>query len=274
MTNDILKYAVVSVASAAVGSGITYLAVRNRLKKRYSEMARKDIQEVKENYKLIRKEGKYADPATALLAYQGREEELHDIVENAKKAALYQAESDVEEAAEVLEEKVEIAEEVEEAVEEGRVPPRTFSRAEAFVEEPRVHHIFDPEPEEAPEIDGVVTLDRSRPYLIPEEVFMDEDEDQSKFSKITITYWEEDDTLCDEREAIIPDIEGTVGAINLHSFGQNEGQRDVIYVRNERLKADYEIVRESASYSKVILGLKDDEDRPKVPIRRMRGYDE
>lgn len=274
MTQDIWKYAVVSVVSAAAGSAVTYFVIRKRVDRAYSELAADEIRQVKERYALLRKEGKYADPATAVKAYEMRESELHEAVQYAKKAAAYQAEEEVEEASEVLEEKIEAAEEVETAVRNDS--PSPLVRPELYVDEPKVHHIFDQEePIDTAVIEIQGPVDKAKPYLISAEEYLDDESTDSKYSKITITYWETDDTLCDEREAIIPDIEGTVGAINLHRFDENGETSDVIYVRNERLKADYEVVREKASYSVVILGMREFDARDsKLPIRKMRGYDE
>jgi multidrug efflux pump subunit AcrA (membrane-fusion protein) len=270
LTNDIWKYAAVSVGSAAAGAGVTYFITKKRITAKAEARANEEIKSVKERYALLRKEGKYSDPATAIRAYEGREQELHEAVRVAELAAVYSAESDVEEAKQTLQERIRTAQEVEEAVLNDEAPSE-FVQPEKFADEVEVRNIFDHEQE--PEVEVKAKPDKTRPYLIPEEEYMEDDE-VSGYSKLTITYWEEDDTLCDEREAIIPDIEGTVGAINLHSFDESGSKaKDVIYVRNDRLKADYEIVRVKQSYSKVVLGLRD-EDRFQPRMRRNRGYDE
>lgn len=73
--------------------------------------------------------------------------------------------------------------------------------------------------------------------------------------KITITYYEGDDTLADEREEIIPDINYTVGEDTLSKFGYLEHDPDVIYVRNNRISVDFEIIRDYGSYEETVMGV-------------------
>lgn len=122
--------------------------------------------------------------------------------------------------------------------------------------------------------------DRSdeKPYLISLAEYMeDEAVEGLEFEKITITYWEGDDTLMDEREQIIPDVEGVVGSVHLTMFGEEivkySGDENVVYVRNERLRTDFEIMYESGHYSVTVLGMDPDmleEPVTKKPLKKMR----
>lgn len=102
------------------------------------------------------------------------------------------------------------------------------------------------------------------PLVITEWEYM---EDHPEYDKLTLTWFDADDTLCDQNEQPIPDISNTIGDDALCEF-----KPDVytVYVRNEKTATDYEIVREKGSYSEVVLGIVED----KVRVRKMREFDD
>ena len=88
------------------------------------------------------------------------------------------------------------------------------------------------------------------PYVIDFERFCEDPENE----KITITYYEGDDTLVDEGDEIFPDISGVIGYESLNSFGKGSEDPDVVYVRNEKLGIDYEVIRNKESFKEMVLG--------------------
>lgn len=85
------------------------------------------------------------------------------------------------------------------------------------------------------------------PYVIDIRSFSEE---MDHFDKVTIYYYEEDDTLADADESVMTDIDGTVGEA-LFYF---EDDVDTVYVRNERLSIDYEIILLRKSYAETVVG--------------------
>lgn len=110
------------------------------------------------------------------------------------------------------------------------------------------YHEDDELPEDPPEND----LQCEKPFVISREEF---DEGYPHFDKITITYYAEDDVLADEQDEIITDIEAVVGYDSLSRFGDMSDDDCVVYVRNGRLGADYEIILTQESYSESVLGI-------------------
>ena len=47
----------------------------------------------------------------------------------------------------------------------------------------------------------------------------------------------------------------TVGKANLDCFGQISGDPNVLYVRNEKLRVEYEVTRDERMYKEVVTGL-------------------
>lgn len=83
------------------------------------------------------------------------------------------------------------------------------------------------------------------PYVIPPEEFGE----LFDYDTISITYYS-DHILADDNDQIIEDVEDTIGFESLSHFGEYED--DSVFVRNERLKVDYEVLLDQRSYSDVI----------------------
>ena len=66
--------------------------------------------------------------------------------------------------------------------------------------------------------------------------------------------------LVDENEDVVTDITNTIGDEALLSFGEISEDPDIVYVRNEKLAVDIEIIRMQESYKEVVLGMVDEDD--------------
>lgn len=91
----------------------------------------------------------------------------------------------------------------------------------------------------------VVELGIKKPYVIPPEEF-DEIDD---YSAETLMYYS-DGVLTDDWYNPIEDVEGMVGEDSLKTFGRYE--EDSVYVRNETLKTDFEILADVRTYSEAM----------------------
>lgn len=85
----------------------------------------------------------------------------------------------------------------------------------------------------------------SIPYVITPEEFGEFDD----YDRISFTYYA-DHVLADENDEEVEDIEGSVGIDSLTHFGEYED--DSVYVRNNRLRVDYEILLDQRTYADVI----------------------
>lgn len=100
--------------------------------------------------------------------------------------------------------------------------------------------ILDEEEEKKVEVTEV-------PFVIPPEEFGNLETEG--YSKISLTYYT-DGVLTDEDDEIVEDIDVWVGEESLDHFGEYDD--DVVYVRNHRLKTDYEILRSQLSYEDIL----------------------
>ena len=88
-------------------------------------------------------------------------------------------------------------------------------------------------------------VDLDEPYVISPDEFGEFDD----YEQISLTYYEGDGFLADDMDELVDDIEDIVGFESLNHFGEYE--EDAVHVRNDRLKADYEILVDTRSYREV-----------------------
>ncbi|AXH43799.1 hypothetical protein SEA_BREYLOR17_54 [Arthrobacter phage Breylor17] len=106
------------------------------------------------------------------------------------------------------------------------------------------------------------------PYVIPVQAYMD---DESMFTQLTLTYYAGDKTLViEDSDEVVEDIDQTVGFENLTKFGEESGNDDTVYIRNEKREIEYEVLRDPGKYSHNVQGIDtwDDSAEPKKPIRK------
>lgn len=84
-----------------------------------------------------------------------------------------------------------------------------------------------------------------KPYVISPEEFGEFEE----YEKISLTYYA-DEVLADENDEEVDDVDEIVGEESLNHFGEYED--DSVFVRNDRLKCDYEILLDQRNYANVV----------------------
>lgn len=91
-----------------------------------------------------------------------------------------------------------------------------------------------------------------------EEIFTvteEEMETYDNFEDIDLTYYAEDDILCDDQEQVIEDPEAIIGDA-LTKFGVKSDYPDTVYVINKRVRAIFEVLMVEGSYQEIVLGMK------------------
>lgn len=86
---------------------------------------------------------------------------------------------------------------------------------------------------------------KDRPYVITPEEFGEAD----GYDAVSLIYYA-DGVLTDDWNEKIEDVDGTVGLDSLNHFGEYED--DSVYVRNDRLKTEYEILLDVKNYEDVV----------------------
>ena len=81
------------------------------------------------------------------------------------------------------------------------------------------------------------------PYVILGEQFVNE---KRNFDKITLMYYAGNGVLVDQTETVQQDIDELIGRESLNHFGESED--NTLYVRNENLGNDYEVIYVNETY--------------------------
>lgn len=97
------------------------------------------------------------------------------------------------------------------------------------------------------------------PYVVHRNEHEEGPEGPEEYEKFTLTYFEGDDVLCKEDDSIIEDQDGVVGLVNLSRFGHGSDDPNIVYIRNDKLKVDLEVVHSDGKYASEVAGFKDDE---------------
>ena len=91
-------------------------------------------------------------------------------------------------------------------------------------------------------------LDRDLPYIINDQEFSEECDHHDK---VSLYYYQLDDVLCDEYEEVIEEIEEKVGYDALSVLDM----QTTVWVRNEPLCIDYEIISIKKSFAETVHGI-------------------
>lgn len=103
------------------------------------------------------------------------------------------------------------------------------------------------------------------PYIIDQEAFMANDPEHTQ---TTLTYYEKSDQVCGEADEPIDNSEIVVGTLFKTRFGEGSSDKNVVHVRNDDLRMDFEVVRSEGSYEEEVLGETPDSSVP--PHKRVK----
>lgn len=133
---------------------------------------------------------------------------------------------------------------------------------------------WEPSPAEEEVLNDIINdedKDPKVPYVVSVDDYM---EGVDGFESHTLTYYEKDQQLCDDKDQLIADVRQTVGFGNLQKFGSKSGNGDTVYIRNHERQADYEVVREAGSYREEVLNITTwDEDERTPRVKKFRDGD-
>lgn len=206
-----------TVFSFSIGGVTGYLLCHKRMGAKYDQLLAEQIKESREFYSRLYKKDEYSTP----------EEAYGALIDEAVVAVRqYQGKEDV-----VVQGKIETITEV--------------SEADGVIEE---QNIFN-----GTSTDQLAIDDRHPdvPYVISMEEYMENEHDHEQ---VTMTYYEGDNVLSDERDKHVEDVNGCVGRANLMLFGIGSGDPNVVLVRNERLRMDFEVLKSTGKYAHEVLG--------------------
>lgn len=123
------------------------------------------------------------------------------------------------------------------------------------VSEPRRENVFQgTEPGEEWNYQTEISMrTKDAPYIIHLDEFR---ENTVEHDQVTYTYYESDDVMSDSRDQKIEEpLDETFGLGNLLKWGHGSNDSNIVYIRNERLGLDFEILRDRGSYTEQVSGV-------------------
>lgn len=215
-----------------VGALTGYWVTKRLLKTKYSKIADEEIEEMRRHYK---------EKEKALEARAAKRP-----VEEIVKDRGYASSDDEEDTPPPMAVRPPVV--VKPATPEPNVP-RPFPQAEErnVFQEAQVEHEWDYQRE----------LRRRSPD-IPYVIHIDEREEMDGYDSVTLTYYEGDDVLCNERDEIVDPDErnNVVGDGNLERFGHGSNDPVIVYIRNDRLEIIYEVIRSPHRFAEEVHGFR------------------
>jgi hypothetical protein len=284
--------AVVLAALAGAGLGVAgySLAVRRlkaKMQKEFDIQLESEIAEMRRQFVLYRKDGEFSTPASAaetllpegvqatLRSYRKENGQQEEVKVEGPPVVHMGDELSAEDQAEVLRQSGFTEAQIGEALGEDHVDisalrEKMASGVPVEVTDTGSNIFMDGRPvEDFDYAAEVAKRDPETPYVITHDEFM---ENENGWTQQSLTYYNGDDTLADDQDMPIPDIEAIVDSGNLSKFGYGSRDKNVVYVRNEKIETDFEITLSQGEFSKEVGGLT--ELRHSAPVRRFRGDDE
>lgn len=93
------------------------------------------------------------------------------------------------------------------------------------------------------------------PYILHVDEFMAK---ETPYAQTTLTYYEGDEILVDDKSVPVYNISEVIGD-NLR-FGHGSNDRNMLYIRNDHLRMEFEVIRDRGYYQQEVLGIDIDED--------------
>lgn len=244
------KFAVAAASAMSLAGGMAagYTIAQKKLKAQYEEAMAKEIEETKTYYSRLHKTGDFADPIEVLKQYAG------DIIEDSEYAPtsddnIFTKDMEDTEPDEIVEVEVEVTEEVtishidEEAEPQENVVKNVFAGREPVIADDWDY------------MSEIAERDENFPYIIHHDEYFGNETD---YEQTSLTYFAGDDVLLDDRDEVIPDPDETVGESNLDKFGKGSKDNNIVYIRNDKMEMDFEVVRHEGNYVKNVLGFDQD----------------
>lgn len=264
--NNPVALALVGAAGLVAGGVGGYFIAKKRLSSFYEERITREIAEAKEFYAGLNKvnvDGEPLSPQEILEQRHGSEAATMALREYQGRQAVESVLTD-DEQDEVQIRKIEKARITETSL-VTEVDPEHGVHPVELVEKSETVNVFtDPHFDLDEEMKHRTP---AKPYIIThDEFFTNEPEHEN----VSLTYYELDDTLTNERDEPIREVDEMIGDDHLVRFGHGSRDRNVVYIRNERLGTDFEVSKSTGSYLEEVLGMPDEPDSLKHSDQRDR----
>lgn len=212
------------VGGLAAGQAWGYFMAKKHLREEFDEELKFQLEMAKRQYQKLYKRDQFDTPATAVEALNrdGDDSIAEEIARAVNALTHYQGKQD-----------------------EKQVAPKVADDAKTVV-----NNIFAQGPPPPREVD------ENEPHLIDIDEFVN---NETGYEQYSLTYYMGDGVLADDKDQPIEGdkLDMTVGDNNLAEFQKMGEIAHCVYVRNHKLRAEFEISRSEGKYSEEVLGLRE-----------------
>lgn len=244
--NNPVALVAAGVVGLLAGAAGGYFLSKKLLQKKYEELANEEIAQAKEFYAGVYKvdsDGTTFTPQEVMAQRHGEEavEALREY------QGLRDEDVEVEPAGEPHDEVIDEAQiqKIEQALRDKQVDVDEKKPSRNVFVDPT----FDLEEE-------LKYRTEDKPYIITHDEYYEAAKDYDNHS---LTYYQVDGVLCDEHDKPIENADEIVGEDHLVRFGSGSKDKNIVFVRNDVLETDYEIVRSRGSFLEEVLGMPNEE---------------
>ncbi|HXQ36641.1 MAG TPA: hypothetical protein VN843_21700, partial [Anaerolineales bacterium] len=243
------------VIGSAIGGFVAYKLAYKKAADKYNEIATNDIAEMRQHY----------NEKVVALDLSQKKGDLNDLVRDKG----YSAEVAPPMAVTPPQAVVDAA---KEAAEEEDIPESEEEEGQST--HPEIINVFRDEVVINDEWDWYKERKKRSPRK-PYIIHVDERSDHDAYDDVTFTYFEGDDVLCNERDEVVSmeDRERLLGETNITQFGHGSHDASIVYIRNDQLEIDFEVVWSGGAYAEEVHGFNPSEPEIKHSYRR-RGFDD
>lgn len=232
----------VGLSSGVLGLLAGVFLAQKKAEKKYKEISDTEIDSVKDSYARLHKTGKYGLEEMAS-KYGGSTAPVQEIITEEGYGVVNEVPATPDDIAAELERR-KVQEEIDESVSDEPEELAVVTRNIFESNDPDTFFNWEEEMErrEAKPLD---------PYVITKEEFYQGEKD---YEQVNLTWFDGDDVLVDSRDSPVDNTDSTVGDSNLLRFGHGSEDKNVVYIRNERLEIDIEIAKSNGKFAEEVLG--------------------
>lgn len=271
-----------SAMSCAVGALAAHIFTKKYVTAKYEALITEEIRMAKAYFSKRHKTGEYADPVALAekMVSDEYEEEAERYSKNSTEEIFEKAigqplrprpqakpisKPEPEEDMEAFEQR--LIDEAKSEVEEVKQRLGAFDDDDSEDEEVVTMNVFSNQEPSDEDILDKSGRKSGRPYIISHDEFFDGELD---YMQNSLTYFEGDDVLTDERDQPIHHMNKIVGETNIQ-FGKASQDPNIVYIRNDELEVDFEVCRSTGKFTEEVLGFVEHSDKPR--LRKFREYD-
>lgn len=237
------------MGGAAAGAAVAM----KRLRTTYEEKADREIAEMKAYYSVLHKEGDASSPTTLL---NKRKEEAPQEFETGATAGPSLDKEPVDYSS-FFKSNTKVDDLVGAVLTQGEDPPQP--EGEEVMKEPEQKNvnIFGENLDDSWDYESeLAARDSDAPYVISRDEFS---ANENEYEQGTLCWYTGDEVLADDRDQPF-DAQAMelVGIENLSRFGHGSEDPNIVYVRNDRIRMEWEIVRSPGKFAVDVLGFDDE----------------